>query len=157
MIRKIKIIVLLFLPILLLSCGFKSVHQKGKNNIYLQNINIIGEKKIAYTLKNNISLISNKNSENKYDIQVKIDKRKKTKIKNLSGKTTRYSLSLSANMTLKDINKNTEVKKIFTQNTDYEVSTIHSDTINNEKNATKNILQQLSNDMINFIVITTRY
>ena len=157
MIRKIKIIVLLFLPILLLSCGFKSVHQKGKNNIYLQNINIIGEKKIAYTLKNNISLISNKNSENKYDIQVKIDKRKKTKIKNLSGKTTRYSLSLSANMTLKDINENTEVKKIFTQNTNYEVSTIHSDTINNEKNATKNILQQLSNDMINFIVITTRY
>jgi len=157
MIRKIKIIVLLFLPILLLSCGFKSVHQKGKNNIYLQNINIIGEKKIAYTLKNNISLISNKNSENKYDIQVKIDKRKKTKIKNLSGKTTRYSLSLSANMTLKDINENTEVKKIFTQNTNYEVSTIHSDTINNEKNATKSILQQLSNDMINFIVITTRY
>ena len=157
MIRKIKIIVLLFLPILLLSCGFKSVHQKGKSKIYLQNINIVGEKRIAYTLKNNISLISNKNSENKYDIQVKIDKRKKTKIKNLSGKTTRYSLSLSANMTLKDINKNTEVKKIFTQNTDYEVSTIHSDTINNEKNATKNILQQLSNDMINFIVITTRY
>jgi len=157
MIRKIKIIVLLFLPILLLSCGFKSVHQKGKKNIYLQNINIIGEKKIAYTLKNNISLISNKNSENKYDIQVKIDKRKKTKIKNLSGKTTRYSLSLSANMTLKDINENTEVKKIFTQNTNYEVSTIHSDTINNEKNATKSILQQLSNDMINFIVITTRY
>ena len=63
----------------------------------------------------------------------------------------------SSSSTLKDINENTEVKKIFTQNTNYEVSTIHSDTINNEKNATKNILQQLSNDMINFIVITTRY
>ena len=42
------------------------------------------------------------------------------------------------------------------RNTDYNVANIHSDTINNENNATKNITQQLSDDITNYIILTMR-
>ena len=60
---KTKFIWLITLPILLFECGYKPINQENNKKIYFQEITVIGEQKDAYTLKNNISLISNKNSK----------------------------------------------------------------------------------------------
>ena len=104
-------------------------------------------------LKNNILLISKKDSKNKYEIKLKIDKTKTSKIKNTRGEVTRYSLSVIVNLVMKNIINQKNISKSFTRNGDYDVATIHSNTMNNEKNAVKNIIQQISNDIISFITL----
>ena len=92
----------------------------------------------------------------KYDSEITTIKNKEAKIKDSTGKVTRYSLSVTANLKLINIEDKTEIKKIFTQNSNYDVAKNHSNTISNEKIATKNIIQQLSDDITNFITLTMR-
>jgi len=151
--KKIKIISIFIFSILLVSCGFKKINQNNKDLIYIQNINIIGEQRIGYMLKNNILLISNKNSKNKYQIEITIRQKKSNKIKNTAGKVTRYNLSITTDVNLKNIDNKENINKSFSRSNDFNVASNHSGTINNENNSTKNIIQQLSDDIINFITL----
>jgi hypothetical protein len=151
--KKITILSILTLLVLLTSCGYKKVNQKDNDLIHIQNINVTGEQRIAYTLKNNILLISNLNSKNKYDAELEIKKIKTDKNKDKTGKVTRFNLSISAALLLKNSNNSQEITKYFVQNQDYDLGVNHSDTINAENNTTKNIIQKLSDDITNFITL----
>jgi len=148
--KNIKIIFIFIFSILLVSCGFKKIQQISDNIIYIQKINIVGDKRIGYLLKNNILLISNKNGQN-YEIEIEIEKNKKGKIKNSSGKFTRYTINVKTKVILKSINNLGNFNKLFTISGDYDVALSHSDTINNENITTKNIIDQLSDDILYFI------
>jgi|TARA_B110000211_G_C14007247_1_gene521410 hypothetical protein len=156
MIKNNKVVLIIVLQFLLLSCGFKPINQKIGEMINFQEITITGDKEIAYYLKNNILLISSDNSKNKYNATIAIVKHKTEKIKNTRGKITRYNLNLQASLNLKNLNNNTEINRTFSRNTDYEASSIHSETINNEKSALKNTIQKISDDIINFVSISVR-
>jgi len=148
--KNIKIIFIFIFSILLVSCGFKKIQQISDSIIYIQKINIVGDKRIGYLLKNNILLISNKNGQN-YEIEIEIEKNKKGKIKNSSGKFTRYTINVKTKVILKSINNLGNFNKLFTISGDYDVALSHSDTINNENITTKNIIDQLSDDILYFI------
>ena len=81
------------------------MHQKNNNLIYFNKIVISGDKRIGYSLKNNISLISDENSKNNYNAEIKLTKQRKIRIKEISGKVTRYNINLSALLRLTN-NKN---------------------------------------------------
>ena len=67
-----KIIIIFILPFFFLSCGFKKINMD--NPLVDLNVVIVGENRIAYVIKNNILLISNKDSSNKYIVDIKITK-----------------------------------------------------------------------------------
>jgi len=152
--KNIKIITIFIFSILLVSCGFKKINQRNNTLIYIQNLNIVGEKKIGYILRNNIILISNKNSEKKYNIKIKLKKNKTIKIKDTTGKATRYKLTVSADMNLEDIIGVKTFYKKFTKSDDYDMAKNHSDTIYRENNTAINLTEQLSTEIINFITIS---
>ena len=81
----LKIIKIFFLSLLLVSCGFKRVDQI-KSQIYLQNINITGDSRLAYTIKNNIILASTQDAKKKYEVNIDLISTTKEKIKNSAGK-----------------------------------------------------------------------
>ena len=152
--KKHKIILLIIFSVLFSSCGFKPLIQKNNNIIYIQDINVIAERKIAYTLKNNIKLISNTNSKNKYNVEIKVEKNKSNKIKDGTGKVIRYNISLTTNLELINLDNNNKLTRTFVRSGDHNVATIHSQTIINEKNILKIIIQQITDDIINFITFT---
>ena len=154
--NNIKIIFILAVSLIVSSCGFKQINQKSNNIIYIQNFNAAGEARIAYTLKNDILLMSNNNSKNKYDAEITLQKKKKYKIKDQTGKITRYNLSVQVNLKLTNLDNERIIQKTFEKNSDYDVAAIHSDTIKNETNATKNTTQMLSSDIVNFITLSMR-
>jgi len=154
--NKKKIISVFILSLILSSCGFKQISIKNSELIYIQNINIIDEQRIAYNLKNDILLISDLNSKNKYDVEVKIEKRKKNKIRDKTGSITRYQILVNASLQLTNLNGNKKTEKVFLRNGDYDVTTIHSNTINAEKYLIKNLTQQISEDIVNFITLMMR-
>ena len=151
-----KIILILTMSLLITSCGFKKINQKSNNIIYIKKINTIGEPRIAYAIKNDIYLISNIDSKNKYEAEITLQKNKTNKIKDKTGKITRYNLSVQVSLKLTNIDNKKIIQKTFEKNNDYEVASIHSDTIKNENTAIKNTTQMLSNDMINFITLSMR-
>ena len=99
MIKKINIILILLFSLLLISCGYKKIIQK-ETNINIQSINVTGENRIAYNLKNDIELITNENSENRFRINLKITKKINNKIKDATGKITRFNLTINGDLIL---------------------------------------------------------
>lgn len=148
-----KILSLLILTILLDSCGFKIIKPNKYSQINIQNIEIKGNKNISFLLKNSILLNSNENSKNIYDVTIELKKNKINKIKDGSGKTKRVNVSITANLNLKEINRQNSINRKFEKNADYDVAKNHSDTINNEKIIDKSLIEQLSDDIISFITL----
>ena len=148
-----KILSLLILTILLGSCGFKIIKPNKYSQINIQNIEIKGNKNISFLLKNSILLNSNENSKNIYDVTIELKKNKINKIKDGSGKTKRVNVSITANLNLKEINRQNSINRKFEKNADYDVAKNHSDTINNEKIIDKSLIEQLSDDIISFITL----
>ena len=145
-----KLILILTFLILLNSCGFKRI-SRNNNLFYLQKITIEGDKRISQILRNNILVVSNKKSVDKYELKLKIKRERRDKIKNISGKITRYTLVLNTNLSFKNIKNQKTITKSFSQNTDYEVEDIHSNTVRNEKKASNMLTEALSDKIINFI------
>ena len=138
------------LLILLPSCGYKKINQ----DIPLININkiIINEvSPIAFKLKNNIILISRDNAKNSYNLDLKIKKTKSSKIKNAGGKVTRYTLGVNVDLTMINIKNQKKNQRSFSKSIDYNTNKIYSETINNEKNTYELIIEELSEEIINFI------
>ena len=154
--KNIKSILIIILPVFLLSCGFKVINKKNEKLIFIQNISIEGEKRSANLLKNNILLISDSNSKNIFDVKIEITKKKENKIKNISGRVTRYNLSLFVKLELKNLEDNKRINQTFFRTLDYNVAKVHSDTISNENSATKNLMKQISNDIVSFITLSMR-
>ena len=65
-------------------------------------------------------------------------------------------MSINVSLELTNLDDNIKINKSFVRSGDYNVAVIHSDTIDNEKNLTKNIIQQISDDAINFISLSIR-
>jgi len=151
-----QIIFVILFSTLFVSCGFKKINTEGINSINIKDINILGEKRYSNILKDSINLLSDKESLNEYNIKLFFKKNKIYKIKDKTGSITRYKISFRVELNLEEIKNKIEVKKIFEKNGDYDVADNHTTTINNEKNLTKNLIQQLSEEITNYIILTAR-
>ena len=155
MLMKKNIILIFVLTILTISCGYQRISQNYPL-VYLQNIKIDGETRLAYLVKNNILLVSDQTAKDKYDIGIKIIKKKTNKIKNISGKITRYKLSFSATLMMKNIDTQKIINRNFNINSDYDVAESYSDTIKNEKIASKIAINKLSEEIKKVILFAAR-
>ena len=150
----LKIIKIFFLSLLLVKKKKKRVDQI-KSQIYLQNINITGDSRLAYTIKNNIILASTQDAKKKYEVNIDLISTTKEKIKNSAGKITRFNLILSANLTLKNISNQKITNKSLVKNADYYVGKNHSETISSKRKASKINVKLLSEDILKFIIMST--
>mgnify|MGYP001240721744 CR=1 FL=1 len=152
------IILLVLIPITFLtSCGFKKINLNNGDSIHIQSINITGERRVGTIIKNDILLISNADSNDKYNIDVKIIKKKANKIKDDTGKVIRHTLSITADFKMESANNSREsIYRSITRSSDYDVAKNHADTINNENNVYKNIVQQISDDLVGIINLTIK-
>ena len=92
----------------------------------------------------------------KYDLVVNLKKTKRDKIKNISGKVTRYELNISANLVLKNNTNKKITNKSFNKEGSFDVAKNHFETISNEKIMTSIIMSQLSDEIINFITFSNK-
>ena len=147
---SLNIFFLLVLIFFLNSCGFKNINNLNEN-IKINKIEIDGDKKTAYLLENNILVISNNSARENFDIFIKLSSFTQSKTKDTTGKTTRYSLTLNAELKLKNLKNENYLIKNFSVSNNYDVAKNHSDTINNEKNANNSNIAQLSDIIIKYI------
>jgi outer membrane lipopolysaccharide assembly protein LptE/RlpB len=147
--RKIKILLYIIIFIGLSSCGYSRLNNES-NEFNFKSIEINGDKRLSYILKNKLSLLSKPESEKSYDLYINLTSSKTSKIKDATGKTTRFSMVLNGDLKLSDNNK-VFANRSFSVNNDYDVSKNHSDTIRNEKNSIQNNIESLSEEISKYI------
>ena len=151
---KIKTIFFL-IPIcfLVTNCGFKVIDKSKNNNFSIQEVRSSGEMRINHKIKNNILISSKEISENQIIISLDTKKNKSIKEKNIKNEITKYQISLVSNVEFFLINGN--IKSSFSKTVvgDYIAGINYSTTINNEKKITDNLIENLSEKIIDEIVL----
>ena len=131
------------------SCGYSRLGDQS-NEFKFNSIEINGDKRLSYILKNNLNLLSKPESKKSYDLLINLTSSKTSKIKDTTGKTTRFNVILNGDLKLTDNNKVVK-NRSFTVSNDYDVSNNHSDTIRNEKNSIQNNIDSLSEEITKYI------
>jgi hypothetical protein len=149
--KHLKLLTLCFSILFLNTCGYKNLNSDKLKNYKIVQLEIKGDEKLVYKLKNNIEIYSDPNSMLAYNIKVNLITYKESKIKNTAGKTTRYSKILQAKVLVTNTNNQNEYNKTFSSSNDYDIGSVHSDTLNNEKNAAENNLNYISNEIIKYL------
>jgi len=150
--KKIGLLeIFVIFTLLLTACGFKIVNNNKNKNIHIQKIELVGDKRITFLLKNQILLISSPQGVNKIKVNLQISKNKKVDSKNKQGKVDRYEVSVSVKLTVKNTEDEDMFKKIFKKKIRYNVSKNHSETIDVEKKAYENIQNSIGDEITNFM------
>jgi hypothetical protein len=149
--KNLKLILIFFAILFLNSCGYKKLNSENLNDFKIDKLEISGEKKLAYKLKNNIEIYSSQSSKFIYDVKIDLISTKETKIKNTSGKATRYTNKFQANALITNKKTQNVFKKTFSATNDYDVGSTHSDTLNNEKNSVENNINYISNEIVKYL------
>ena len=147
--KKIKISLYIMIIIGLSSCGYSRLNDQS-NEFKFNSIEINGDKRLSFILKNNLNLLSKPESKKSYDLLINLTSSKTSKIKDTTGKTTRFNVILNGDLKLTDNNKVVKNRSFIVSN-DYDVSNNHSDTIRNEKNSIQNNIDSLSEEITKYI------
>ena len=148
---KLKILLSFIGLFLITNCGFKLGDLQ--NNYNISEINTKGDKRINYKLKNNILNTSKKENENLIIINLNTKKEKNIKEKNISNEITKYEIVITTNIEFKRVSENNFNKFTISDKGDYNVSTRYSDTLNNEKSLINNLVDGISDEIIESLSI----
>ena len=143
-VRSILIFIFYFF---LTSCGFKAVDQN-----YFKGFDIVpnieGEDRIVYLLSNYLKNNSSGNT-NKILINAEVKKNKNIKEKNIKNEITKYEINISTLISYQILNGiKSETYKIDKKGF-YNVNNKHSVTLSNEKKLIKNLVKQISEQILN--------
>ena len=101
-----KKIISFFLLLLVTSCGYSSVYKNNSSkNLFLVINEMKGDKEINNLINNELKLYTNKNSENKFLLNLDTIYRKTIISKNSTGTASNFELLLIANFNVKQKDK----------------------------------------------------
>ena len=151
--NKIIIKFFLFAFLILTShCGFKVLDKKAQSDFSIQEIQISGDERISYKIKNNLLANSLKKSTNNIILNINTKKLKSIKEKNIENEVTKYQISLSVNIQYSFVERSKNFVSSVSTNGDYLVGSNHLNTINNEKRLIDKLTENISNKILDKII-----
>lgn len=142
-----KKLILLFLGIFLFfGCGFKPVN--FKTNYYISEINTAGDQRINYKIKNKLLISGSEDSKQIIKISINTNKNKLIKEKNINNEITKYEINIITIVKYKTANDDDLKEFTVKRDGSYNVSSRHSDTLNNEKKLEKTLINDVSEEII---------
>ena len=149
-----KFLNLFLLLIFMTSCGYKNINLEGGNDLNISQIILVGNKKIGRILQSEISLISSSEGSDKIEINLSSNKSKSVSNKDNSGKITKYDIVITADLIITSLNSEKISRKSFVKTGSFDVKTKHIDTINTEKKETRNLTNQVAEEILNYFKIS---
>ena len=147
-----KFIFIILIGFLVQSCGFKVLEQANLEYFYVKEINATGNNRINYDLKNNLIIKSGNKTNKPLVISIYSTKKKSIKEKNNKNVITKYLIQINLEVKIESNNKLVKTLSLSDQR-DFNVSTQYSQTINNEKQVTKDIVDKLTETIVREISI----
>ena len=150
--KNLKLIIIAISLILLTNCGFKIIDKRELLNFNIEEISASGDKRINFKLKNKLSDYNNINSNKIISIELDTKNVKSVKEKNLNNKITKYQIKVTVNVKLIKTDNTNNLEFTVERKGDYVVADKFSQTLNNEKKLTSNIIGKISEDIIGEII-----
>ena len=151
---KMKLTLIFTLTFILVSsCGFKVLDKSQNSNFSIEEIRSSGEMRINYKIKNNILANSKKGSENQVIVSLNTKKIKSIKEKNIKNEITKYQISLTSDVKFFSINGKSKASFNKSVVGDYVTGDSYSTSINNEKKVTDDLIDNLSEKILDEIIL----
>ena len=144
---------ILIIFLLINSCGFKIIN---KSEIYKFDINEIiatGDNRINFKIKNKLIFGSEKNEKKLVDIYLDTNKSKEVKEKNINNEITKYQISISSTVRVKELISKNEISFNIVKTGDYSVASQYSQTLANEKKLIEVLTDDVTENILNEIVL----
>ena len=135
------------------NCGFKVVN---KSEIYKFDINEIissGDNRINFKIKNNLRFNSKQSEKKLLDIYLNTKKSKEIKEKNINNEITKYQITITSTIRVKELIDENEISFTITKNGDYSVASQYSQTLTSEKKLIDDLTDDLTDDILDEIVL----
>tara|TARA_B100000963_G_scaffold352729_1_gene366388 strand:- start:155 stop:559 length:405 start_codon:yes stop_codon:yes gene_type:complete len=129
------------------------MNSKNQKQFNIQEFNIIGDTRTSFIIQKKIQRFSNENSKNRIKLSVELNKNKSIHEKNIQNKVTKYSISLSANVKIIELNSTKEIRRTFTAKRIYDVADNYSTTVNNSKEANTALIDIIVEEILDLMRI----
>ena len=150
--KNLKLITIAISLVLLTGCGFKIIDKRELLNFNIKEISTYGDKRINFELKNKLSDYNDTNSSKIIKIELDTKKTKSIKEKNISNEITKYQINVIVNVKLIKTDNTNNLEFTVERTGDYVIADKFSQTLNNEKKLTSNIIGKISEDIISEII-----
>ena len=148
---KFKIIKASIFLFIITACGYNVIDQNYSKKINIVETNITGDKRIAYLIRNKF-FKSRKISDKSVKLDLVVKKIKQIEEKNISNEITKYKVVISVKVNFYLIEDNKSDEFLISKNGIYSVSQRYSETLNNEKTLIKNIVNSISDKIIQTLI-----
>ena len=148
---KKKFLTLIFI-LTLTACGFKVVNQSELGNFKISEIATSGDKRINYVIKKKLNPYSKDNLTNIITIELKTEKQKTIKEKNINNEVTKYNIKINIDVEIIELKSNKKHKFKLSKSGEYSVASQYSQTLSNEKKLIKVYSDVLANELLEEII-----
>tara|TARA_Y100001958_G_C21011894_1_gene391662 strand:- start:9 stop:407 length:399 start_codon:yes stop_codon:yes gene_type:complete len=124
------------------------MNSKNQKKFNVQEFDITGDTRASFIIQKKIQRFSNENSINRIKLSIELNKDKSIHEKNIQNKVTKYSLTLSANVKIIELDSAKEIKRNFTVKRIYDVEDNYSDTVNNLKEANNTLIDIIADEIL---------
>ena len=145
-------IIVIFIALLISGCGFKAVNQEYLNQYKIIELNIKGDARLSYLLKNKLKL-NNEKSDKSIKLSVIIDKTKNIREKNIKNEITKYQISITVKTDYYLIEENKSGNFLLSVTGDHNVSSRYRETLNNEKKLINSLMADISEQLFKDLLI----
>lgn len=145
-------IIVIFIALLISGCGFKAVNQEYLNQYKIIELNIKGDARLSYLLKNKLKL-NNEKSDKYIKLSVIIDKTKNIREKNIKNEITKYQISITVKTDYYLIEENKSGNFFLSVTGDHNVGSRYRETLNNEKKLINSLMADISEQLFRDLLI----
>ena len=148
---KNKSILLILLFFILANCGFEPIYSSKKSNFNIGEIKITNKNKFNLIIKNNLTNISNNESQNKFDLIINSEKKRIISSKDVKGNPQLLTMIISVDV---QIIKNNVIKntKNFSQDFSYSNDSNKFSLAQYEKDIEKNLINKIIENINTYLL-----
>tara|TARA_Y100001958_G_C21158713_1_gene493122 strand:- start:66 stop:539 length:474 start_codon:yes stop_codon:yes gene_type:complete len=150
--NKFKLYIILILLVIFSSCGFKIENNSKLSNFGISEIEGEGDPRINYKLKNGLSFITSRDSEQLLDLKIKTNKSKTIKEKNIKNEITKYKIDISVDVIFNKVGSAKQKSFTISRSSSYDVATQYSQTLTNEKREIEMLTDEITKDIFDKLI-----
>ena len=145
---KAKFKIIIFIYILLASCGYKVLDKTSTNDYEIKDFKITGDVRTNYKIKNHILINSKQNAAIVVNLTIDTRISKNVKEKNIKNEITKYNVTLNAKISIDNVKTSKTTELNLSLIDEYSVGNNYLTTINNEKSAKQKLAKKASDLII---------
>ena len=136
---------------LISNCGFKVMDKTKGNNFQIEEINLTGDTKVNFNIRNNLLLQFNNESENNLILDIETNKSKSIKEKTRNNRISKFQIEISIKGRINFIEQVQERNIGFSVVGDYKVNDNFSTTLANEKDLLNTLSREAADKILDEI------